>query len=366
MDSRTKRTITIQDQEKPVYEIAIRKDYSDLKEFLHPLELSGHRMFIITDSAVGERYGKEVEEALRPLCSGVDTFVFPAGEESKNLDTVREAYRFLIEKKCDRKDYIVALGGGVVGDLAGYTAATYLRGISFIQMPTSLLAMVDSSIGGKTGVDFDAYKNMVGAFHQPKAVYMNLSVLKTLSETQYRSGFAEVIKHGLLEDRPLYDWMRSHAQLLLDRDLEALETMIYESCLDKKRIVESDPLEKGERALLNLGHTIGHAVEKLMDFRLLHGECVSIGTAAAGYLSWRRGWITEEEYNEILATMESYHLPVKIQNLDPKEILQVSKSDKKMERGKIKFILLEQIGRAVMRQDVTDEEMEEAINSILV
>ncbi|WP_343209086.1 3-dehydroquinate synthase [Anaerolentibacter hominis] len=360
------KTITIHYKEAPIYDITIEKDFHALAESLKGLELKTCKVCIIADSNVAKQYAGEAGKTLLPAVSEVNTFVFPAGEESKNLNTVMDAYEFLIQHKYDRNDVIIALGGGVTGDLAGFTASTYLRGVRVVQIPTSLLAMVDSSIGGKTGVDFNAYKNMVGAFHQPKAVYMNLSALLTLSEKQFNSGFAEVIKHGLLEDAPLYNWMKENRAALMDRDLSALEEMIHRSCLDKKRIVEVDPLEKAERALLNLGHTLGHSIEKLMDFKLLHGECVSIGTVAAAYLSMRRGMITENALEDIIETFRNYKLPVSISGLKPADILAVSKSDKKMEAGHIKFILLKQVGRAVMMKDITDQELLAAIDFISV
>ncbi|MBR1758586.1 MAG: 3-dehydroquinate synthase [Lachnospiraceae bacterium] len=359
-------TITIYQDDAPIYDIYIREDLHDLANALYGLKIENRKLFIVTESTVASYYLEALKEALRPLGRFVHAYVFPAGEQNKNLDIVRGIYTFLIEQKADRNDVIFALGGGVTGDLAGYTAATYLRGIRFVQMPTSLLAMVDSSIGGKTGVDFDSYKNMVGAFHQPSAVYMNLSSLLTLNERQYLSGFAEVIKHGLLCDAPLYAWMKENREALLARDLPVLQEMITRSCLDKKAIVEKDPKEKGDRALLNLGHTIGHAVEKCKDFTLLHGECVAIGTVAAAYLSWKREMITKEEYLEIKDTFANYHLPVNVSGLSSQEILSASKSDKKMDGGHVKFILLEEIGHAVIRRDVEDAELLSAIDSILV
>lgn len=216
------------------------------------------------------------------MCIG-SHFIFPAGEESKTLATVENLYEFLIQNKFERRDMLAALGGGVVGDLTGFTAATYLRGIDFIQIPTSLLAQVDSSIGGKTGVDFRAYKNMVGAFHQPKLVYSCAETLKTLTEQQYISGLGEIIKHGLIKDIAYYHWLKEHKEAILSRDTQTMIEMIEVSCRIKKEVVENDPEEAGERALLNFGHTLGHAVEKLMNFTMLHGECVAVGMHGAAW-----------------------------------------------------------------------------------
>lgn len=189
------------------------------------------------------------------------SIIFEAGESQKNLDTVKMIYEKLILAKFDRKDLLVALGGGVTGDITGFTAATYLRGIDFVQIPTSLLAQVDSSIGGKTGVDFDSYKNMVGAFHMPKLVYINVSTLTTLSDEQFISGMGEIIKHGLIKDSAYFDWLIENHDRILARDKDVLMEMIRVSCNIKRVVVENDPTEKGDRALLNFGHTLGHAIE---------------------------------------------------------------------------------------------------------
>lgn len=248
--------------------------------------------------------------------------------------------------------------------MTGFAAATYLRGIGFIQIPTTLLAQVDSSIGGKTGVDFDSYKNMVGAFHMPRLVYMNLSVLKSLPERQFASGMAEILKHGLIKNRDYFQWLLAHRQEILEREPKVLMTMIEESCKVKRAVVEKDPTEQGERALLNFGHTIGHAVEKLKNFKLLHGECVAVGCAAAAYLSWRRGLIDEEVLTQISETFVSFSLPVKADGLDPAQVLRTTKSDKKMDAGSIKFVLLRKLGDAFVDRTVTEDELLDAITWI--
>lgn len=359
-------SITIRQDETPIYNISLEKGYTAVKEVLETICSDSKRVCIVTDTTVGKYYLDTLTDALRPFVNCVESFVFSAGEDSKNLTVVSELYEKLIKSHFDRKDLLIALGGGVVGDLTGFCAATYLRGIRFVQMPTSLLAMVDSSIGGKTGVDFMAYKNMVGAFHQPSAVYMNLQTLLTLDEGQYCSGFGEIIKHGLIKDIHYYNWLKENREKLLTRDLDALNEMIYKSCLIKKEVVEKDPKEKGDRALLNFGHTIGHAVEKLMDFKLLHGECVAVGIAAASYISYSREDITKEEYEDIRNTLKEFHLPVSVTHLDKEEILRVMSHDKKVEGDKIKFILLNRIGDSRMDTTVTREELIQAIDTILV
>lgn len=357
-------------QKKPCYDIVFSHDFSALTEEMSELEFGGQagaaerRICIVTDSNVEKLYGKEVLELLRGSCKKAVLFSFPAGEASKNLDTVKKLYTFLITEQFDRKDILVALGGGVVGDLTGYCAATYLRGIDFIQIPTTLLAQVDSSIGGKTGVDFDSYKNMVGAFYMPRLVYMNLSVLKSLDDRQYFAGMAEVMKYGLLRDGVFYEWLLENMYEICEREPDTLEEMVLRSCTNKKIIVEKDPTEKGDRALLNLGHTIGHAIEKAKNFEMLHGECVALGCVAAAYISWKKELLTMDEYYEIRDMFVPFNLPISVDNINPEEIVALTKSDKKMESGQIRFILLKKVGKAVINTTVTDEEILAAIQEI--
>lgn len=357
--------ITVHDQkEQPIYDILIENDYSKLGEELQKLHSMERKICIVTESTVGGYYVKQVEELLLPVSKRVEVFSFLAGEERKNLATVQELYRFLILHQFERKDLLLALGGGVVGDLTGYAAATYLRGIDFIQLPTSLLAQVDSSIGGKTGVDFDCYKNMVGAFYQPKLVYINLSVLHTLTEKEYLSGMGEIIKHGLIKDAVYYQWLLNQMELIRKRDLTVLEQMISVSCQIKRQVVEHDPKEQGERALLNFGHTLGHAIERLMNFSLLHGECVGLGMLASYRIGVNRGMLTEQGYQQLYQLLEKLGMAVSIEGLSAQKIIEISKNDKKMEQGKVKFILLEKIGHAYIDRTVSDSEMETALKQI--
>jgi len=349
---------------KPCYDIVFSKSFEELLEELQELGVEKKRLCIVTDSIVDTLYGEELLSLLEKLSVKVVKYVFPAGEENKTLDTVKEIYKFLIEEGFDRKDMLVALGGGVVGDMTGYTAATYLRGIDFIQIPTTLLAQADSSIGGKTGVDFDGYKNMVGAFKMPRLVYMNLSVLKTLDERQFFAGFAEIMKHGIIKDAIFYEWLLEKMYEICERDLDTLEEMVMRSCSVKKLVVEKDPLEQGDRALLNLGHTIGHAIEKAKNFELYHGECVALGIVAAAFISWKKELLSMEEYYEIRDMFVPFYLPISVDGIDPEEILKLTKSDKKMEAGNIKFVLLKKIGKAIINTTVSDEEILAAINEI--
>lgn len=346
------------------YQIILSESFSELADKIKALEIAGNKICIVSDDCVAPLYADQVKENLAVLEKEVDLFTFPAGEGSKNLDTVKGLYSFLIERHYTRKDLLVALGGGVTGDLTGYTAATYLRGIDFIQIPTTLLAQVDSSIGGKTGVDVEQYKNMVGAFYQPRLVYMNLQTLKTLSDEQFASGMGEVLKTGLIRDGKFYEWTINHMLEIQERICPVLTKMVKKCCEIKSSVVEADPKEQGERAVLNLGHTVGHAIEKLMDFRLLHGQCVALGTIAAAYISFQRGDLSLEEFYEIRDMNVGFDLPIFFNGLSAEEILQATKSDKKMVNGTIRFILLKKIGQAYIDTTVTDQELVEAINFI--
>ncbi|MGN0318802.1 MAG: 3-dehydroquinate synthase [Lachnospira sp.] len=359
------RCICVHYEEKPLYDIVIEHSFDNLCESFNKLNVTGRKLCIVTDSNVGPLYALQVKEVLEKTGNTVYIYTFEAGEENKNLNTVENVYEYLIQNHFDRKDMLVALGGGVVGDLTGFTAATYLRGIDFIQVPTSLLAQVDSSIGGKTGVDFRAYKNMVGAFHQPKLVYMNLSVLKSLSRRLFNSGFGEIIKHGLIKDSSYYNWLKDNVASIKSLDPDALEEMIYTSCNIKRNVVEKDPKEKGDRALLNFGHTLGHAIEKLMNFNLYHGECVVIGMIAALNICLNRNEITKEEYDEAINMFKLYDFPTYVTGISIDSVIDVSKSDKKMDKGVIKFILLNKIGDARIDMTVSDEEMRQALLAVI-
>ena len=357
--------LTINYEKKPCYDIVFAESFAELTEELSKLNISEKKVCVVTDSHVKGLYGDEVMSLLAGKCKKNVIYSFPAGEENKTLDTVREAYRFLIEEKFDRKDLLIALGGGVVGDVTGFIAATYLRGVDFVQIPTTLLAQADSSIGGKTGVDFDGFKNMVGAFYMPKLVYMNIATLKTLDDRQFYNGVAEVMKHGLIKDGAFYEWLLDKMYEICDRDTDTLLNMVQKSCMVKKLVVEKDPTEKGDRALLNFGHTIGHAIEKAKNFTLSHGECVALGSVAAAFISWKHEWLSMEEYYEIRDMFVPFNLPISVEGIDPEEILALTKSDKKVEGSKIKFILLKKVGKAVIDLNVTDDDILNAVKEIL-
>ena len=357
--------IEICNEGKKAYDIVLRDSFADLLDQMEFLEIEKKKVCIVTESNVAPIYLKEVCELITSKASKTITFSFEAGEKHKQLKTIEALYEELIINHFDRQDLLIALGGGVVGDMTGYAAATYLRGIDFVQVPTTLLSQVDSSIGGKTGVDFLQYKNMVGAFHQPKLVYINTTTLKSLPEREYFSGMGEVIKHGLIKDAAYYEWLKAHKEAILARDTQTVIDMIAVSCHIKKEVVENDPEEAGERALLNFGHTLGHAVEKLMNFTMLHGECVAVGMHAAAWLSMEKGMLTEAAYKDITDTIASFGLPVSVKGLEPEQIVAVSKSDKKMDKGRVKFILLDPEGHAVIDRSIRDEQLLAAASVIV-
>ena len=356
------KSITVTTEGAKSYEICLRHDFSELAGMLRELGYQrDQKVCIVTDSNVSPLYADEVRRELSACFDTVMTHVFSAGEEQKNLATVETLYEFLIVNRFDRRDLLVALGGGVTGDLTGFAAATYLRGIDFIQVPTTLLAQVDSSIGGKTGVDFLQYKNMVGAFYQPGLVYMNLATLATLPEKQIVSGMGEIIKHGLIKDAGYFRWLTAQQEAIAALQPAAMEEMIWRSCLIKREVVERDPKEMGERALLNFGHTIGHAIEKLSGFSLTHGECVGLGAIAAAYLSAQTGTITKDVCDEIEACFRRFGFADHVGGLSASEVLNATKSDKKMVGNRVKFILLTSVGNAYICRDLSDEQLMEGI-----
>ena len=346
------------------YPIYFENDFSFLSNALKEEGLEGTSMCIVSDSTVEPLYADQVKTELLKVTDKVCQFTFPAGEAHKNLDTVQDLFQCLIENGIDRKGLVVALGGGVTGDLSGFGAAAYLRGIDFIQIPTTLLAQVDSSVGGKTGVDFRQFKNMVGAFHQPRLVYMNMAALQSLPAREFGCGMGEILKTGLICDKEFFDFVCANYQVIRTMDPKMLAIMIRRCCAIKAGVVERDPKEQGERALLNLGHTIGHAVEKLMDFRLLHGQCVGIGLVAAAAISRERGILTEEEYQQICNSLKLYDLPLYVEGLSPEDILAATRKDKKMEQGQIKFILMDGLGKSFIDKTVTDQELLVGIRAI--
>jgi len=315
----------------------------------------GRRCAVITDSNVGKHFAKAALKSL--AASGFEPVLIsvPAGEKSKRIAVVEECYDQLAAHRLERKSFIVALGGGVVGDLAGFVAATYLRGMPFVQVPTTLLAQVDSSVGGKTGVNLKAGKNLAGAFYQPQLVLCDLDALKTLPKREYISGLGEVFKYGIIYDAILFAQLERNLPKLLQRDAATLADVIARCCEIKAAVVGQDETESGLRAILNFGHTIGHAVENSSGYgKFLHGEAISIGQVAAAKLSQKILGLPAGEVEQIEKLLVHAGLPVKIKlNLAQRQkLFAAMKLDKKTSGGEIKFVLAEKIGRAVWGRPV--------------
>jgi 3-dehydroquinate synthase len=311
------------------------------------------RVAIVSNTTIAPLYMETLRGALGDHGVVSVPIVLPDGEEYKNWQTLNLIYDALLAHRCERATSIVALGGGVVGDLTGFAAATYLRGVPFFQVPTTLLAQVDSSVGGKTGINHPLGKNMIGAFYQPRAVVADTATLDTLPDRELHAGIAEIIKYGLIRDPVFLDWLEENIAGLLARDAGILVEAIRRSCINKAEIVEADERESGVRALLNLGHTFGHAIENAMGYGVwLHGEAVTAGTLLAAELSRRMHLINSGDVTRIGELYVRVGLPAVAPNLGTEEYLRLMGLDKKVEGGKMHFVLLEGIGRAVVRSDV--------------
>jgi 3-dehydroquinate synthase len=307
--------------------------------------ISGSHAAIVTNTIVGPLYLERVVGSLRAAGKTVTEIVLPDGEEEKNWENLNRIYDALLRDKCDRKTTIVALGGGVIGDMAGFAAATYMRGVPFIQVPTTLLSQVDSSVGGKTGINHPLGKNMIGAFYQPRAVFADTVTLNTLPARELSAGLAEVIKHGAIIDAQFFDWIEQNIGRLMERDPAALAYAIQRSCEIKADVVRKDEREGGLRAILNFGHTFGHAIESGMGYgEWLHGEAVGCGMVMAAELSLRLGYIDAATRERVAALVKAAGLPVIAPDLGNERWLELMQVDKKNEGGQIRFILLKPLG----------------------
>jgi 3-dehydroquinate synthase len=307
---------------------------------------------IITNTTVAPLYLEKLSNALQAAGVKVIPIILPDGEAYKNSDTLNTIYDVLLQNRCERSTTLIALGGGVIGDLTGYAAATYLRGVPFIQIPTTLLSQVDSSVGGKTGINHPLGKNMIGAFYQPQLVLADIDTLHTLPAREFSAGVAEVIKYGLIRDADFFDWLEQNMQSLMKLDEQVMSYAIYRSCQNKAEVVARDEHENGERALLNLGHTFGHAIENAMGYGVwLHGEAVAAGTMMAADLSQRMDWLTQADIARMQALFEAAHLPTVAPKLGAEKYLDLMGLDKKVENGKIRLILQQGIGKSVITSD---------------
>lgn len=343
------------------YAIHIGGGLLERADLLLPL-LAQPKVVIVTNTTVAPLHLERIAGPLRQ--AGVDVFAveLPDGEQYKTWESLNVVFDALLARRCERSTTLLALGGGVIGDLTGFAAACYQRGVPFVQLPTTLLSQVDSSIGGKTAINHPLGKNMIGAFYQPRLVLADTDALATLPEREYRTGLAEIIKIGLIRDLPFLDWLEANLDDLVARRPEALEQAILVSCRNKAEVVVADEREQGERALLNLGHTFGHAIETGLGYgEWLHGEAVAAGTLMAAELSRRLGWLSAADVERVETLFVRAGLPVRGPRLGTERYLELMAHDKKVEAGKLRLILLERLGRGVISSAARADEIAAAI-----
>jgi 3-dehydroquinate synthase len=351
-------TVALADRAYPIH---IARGLLTRSELILPF-LRQPRVAIVTNTVVAPLYLKPFADALRHADIDVIEIILPDGEKHKNWLTLNLIFDVLLARRCERSTTLIALGGGVTGDMTGFAAACYQRGMPFIQVPTTLLSQVDSSVGGKTAINHPLGKNMIGAFYQPKLVLADTDTLNTLPEKELRAGLAEVIKIGLIRDLPFFIWLEDNLERLLARDPEALAYAVHRSCQNKAEVVVADEHENGERALLNLGHTFGHAIETGMGYgEWLHGEAVSAGTMMAAELSCQLGWIGIAEVARIEKLFQRAGLPVKGPKLAVNTYLELMRHDKKVQDGKLRLVLFQKIGQAVVSDAAPQADIARAI-----
>ena len=317
---------------------------------------------IVTNTTVAPLYLEQLSQSLQAAGVTVIAIILPDGEAYKNSTTLNTIYDTLLQNRCERSTTLIALGGGVIGDLTGYAAATYLRGVPFIQIPTTLLSQVDSSVGGKTGINHPLGKNMIGALYQPQLVLADIDTLQTLPAREFSAGMAEVIKYGLIRDAGFFDWLELNMASLMQLDEDTLSYAIFRSCQNKADVVAKDEHEQGDRALLNLGHTFGHAIENAMGYGVwLHGEAVAAGSMLAADLSRRMGWLSESEVTRIQNSFVAADLPITAPKLGVERYLDLMGLDKKVENGKIRLILQQGIGKSVITSDYDAQKLKETL-----
>lgn len=334
----------------------------DLGSAIRRFEFS-RKIAVISNPVVHNLYGNVIAQSLKDEGFQLTEIIIPDGEEYKSLEWAGKVYGELLKARLDRQSAVIALGGGVIGDLAGFAASTYMRGIAVIQVPTTLLAQVDSSVGGKTGVNHPLGKNMIGTFWQPRLVWIDLDTLKTLPSRELIAGLAEVIKHGIIRDRELFDFLETNREKILHLDRQALTHLIKRSCEIKADVVSRDERESGLRAILNYGHTIGHAIETVTGYKkYLHGEAVAMGMYAEAVLSNRLGIIDDQQVESIKALIESYDLPVAIPaDINLRNILSAIQIDKKAVAGELACVVPETIGAVIRSTDFTAEDVQQAL-----
>ncbi len=343
------------------YPIHIGAGVIDAEALWRP-HVRGRQVVVVSNETVSPLYFERLRLTLSKLGVEALPVFLPDGEAHKNWQTLNTIFDALLAHRCERSTPLIALGGGVVGDMGGFAAACYQRGMPFIQVPTTLLAQVDSSVGGKTAINHPQGKNMIGAFYQPKVVFADTALLRTLPARELRAGLAEVIKYGLIRDLPFLEWLETHLEALLRLDPEALAYAVSRSCANKAEVVAADERENGERALLNLGHTFGHAIETGTGYGTwLHGEAVAAGTIMAADLSLRLGWIKADDVARIEALFERAGLPVRGAALAPERYLELMRHDKKVQDGCLRLVLLKTVGQAILSDAATDAQILAAI-----
>ncbi len=342
------------------YPIFIGSDL-DPQSLLEPY-IRGKQVMLVTNTTVAPLYLEHYVTAIERLGKTVATCILPDGEQYKNIEHLNLIFDALLEAGFNRDATVLALGGGVIGDMAGFASACFQRGVYFIQVPTTLLSQVDSSVGGKTGINHPLGKNMIGAFQQPQVVLADMSQLSTLPDRELSAGLAEVIKYALLGDRDFLVWLEQNMDGLVARDAQLLAEAVYRSCAHKARIVANDEKEQGERALLNLGHTFGHAIESYLGYGVwLHGEAVATGMVMAADLSQRMGWISLEDLERTKKIIQRAHLPVKCPAIPLQEFLGYMAHDKKVLNGQLRLVLMKSLGQAVISKEFDVELMKQAI-----
>jgi len=321
------------------------------------------KLVIVTDPVVKGLHGETLSKALAKDGFKVTTLVVPAGEDQKSLDNAIRLYEQLTDAYAERSTLVLALGGGVVGDLSGFVAATYLRGVPFVQLPTTLLAQVDSSVGGKVAVDHGRLKNKIGAFHQPKLVIADTDTLKTLPKPELANGLAEAIKTALVRGKEFFLYLEQNVEKLKALDIAALEEAVFQCVRIKAEIVEKDERDAGLRNILNFGHTIGHAIESVSHFGVRHGEAVAVGMVAAARISNRMGLLSYNDVDRLISLIEKAGLPARMPELDTAEILEAMRHDKKVDRAQMRFALLKEIGDAVISDEVSLDFVREVLEA---
>jgi 3-dehydroquinate synthase len=334
------------------YPIFIGRDSFRNKDLLDACGERSRRYVVVTNDVVGPLYFERVAQFFSIRGAAVEQVIIPDGERFKTQETLTSIYDQLIERRVDRSTTIVALGGGVVGDVAGFAAATYQRGVPLVQIPTTLLSQVDSSVGGKTAINHPAGKNMIGSFYQPQAVIIDLEMLQSLPEREFQAGLAEVVKYGAIMDAAFFVWLEQNVTLLMKRDFDALGYAVERCCTSKARIVEDDETESGSRALLNFGHTFGHAIEAGLGYgKWLHGEAVAVGMLLASRLSVLMGSLTQSDWDRIERLLSSIGLPIDAPDLGRERYLELMGYDKKVLDGKLRLVLLKSLGAAYVTGD---------------